>query len=487
VKSTRHARARAGQQCVAMPPALPAAMQRIRELETLVAQLREVNLQLTGNKLKMTHLAHHDFLTNLPNRLQFLDRLAHAIALAARSPRKLAVLFLDLDRFKTINDSLGHAVGDLVLQSVSQRLSACVRNADTVSRQGGDEFVLLLTQIEHHEDAAGVAAKILAALAPPHAIGERTLYIGASVGISMYPCDGTDADLLIRHADTAMYFAKQHGRNQYQFFRASMSQHALERQFIESNLRRALDLQQFILHYQPKIDLVSGAVSGVEALIRWQHPERGLVGPDSFIEIAEQCGLILRIDDWVLTQACRQARCWHDAGYCFGRIAVNLSATEFHRGDLLERVRNALLRSRLPPHLLELDLTEGVFVDDAGSVITLLQQLRELGVQLTIDDFGTGYSSLSYLRRLPVDVLKIDQSFLRNVTSDPDAATILKAVIDIGLGLQQQVIAEGVETEEQFRYLQRNNCRDGQGYFFSRPVPAEAFTRLLAQHDTAPT
>ena len=326
-----------------LPQALRADMaSRIRELELFVEQLREVNENLVTAKLKMSHLAHHDFLTNLPNRIQMRERLTQAIALAHRNARRLAVIFLDLDRFKSINDSLGHSVGDQLLQSVSRRLSLCVRTSDTVSRQGGDEFVILLSQIEQEEDAARIARKILSALSASHVIGGRTLYIGCSIGISVYPADGLDAEMLIQQADTAMYFAKQHGRNQYQFFRDEMNRHAVERQFIESNLRRALGLNQFILHYQPKVDLVSGAISGVEALVRWQHPERGLVAPEQFISIAEDCGLIVAIDNWVLSEACYQARRWCDAGHVFGRIAVNLSPMEFHRGDLLQRVLAAL-------------------------------------------------------------------------------------------------------------------------------------------------
>ena len=466
-------------QCL-LPSVLRAnTVNRIRELELFVEQLREVNENLVTAKLKMSHLAHHDFLTNLPNRIQMLERLTQSIALAQRNDRRLAVIFLDLDRFKTINDSLGHSVGDQLLQSVSRRLSQCVRTSDTVSRQGGDEFVILLSQIEHEEDAARIARKILAALAAPHVIGGRTLYIGCSIGISIYPADGLDAETLIQQADTAMYFAKQHGRNQYQFFRDEMNRHAVERQFIESNLRRALGLNQFILHYQPKVDLASGAISGVEALVRWQHPERGLVPPEQFISVAEDCGLIVAIDDWVMAEACCQARCWRDAGYVFGRIAVNLSPMEFRRSDLLERVRIALDTARLDARYLELELTEGVFLKDTTATIALLQELRGSGVHLAIDDFGTGYSSLSYLQRLPIDVLKIDQSFLRDITTDTHAATILRAVIDIGLGLQQRVIAEGVETEEQYRYLQHHHCREGQGFYFSQPVTAEKLTLLL--------
>lgn len=452
---------------------------RVAELEVLVGQLREVNKNLLVAKLEMSHFAYHDFLTGLPNRIQLLDRLTLAIALAQRNERRLAVLFLDLDRFKSVNDSLGHSVGDQLLQSVAQRLALCVRNSDTVSRQGGDEFVILLAEIEHEGDAAKIARKIQSALSAPHCIDGTTLYVGCSIGISVYPTDGLDADILIRHADTAMYHAKQQGRNQYQFYRVKMNRHAVERQFIENNLRQALERGQFVLHYQPKVELDSGRICGVEALIRWQHPERGLLPPDDFIPIAEDCGLIVEIDDWVLTQACRQARSWQSSGLDFGRVAVNLSPSEFHNDNLVGRLRAALGATGLDPDRLELELTERVFLRDAEATMEMLEDVRSIGVQLAIDDFGTGYSSLSYLRRLPVDLLKIDQSFLKDIDNDAHAATILKAVIDIGIGLRKRVTAEGVETEEQFRYLQRHRCREGQGYYFSMPLTAAAIEPLL--------
>lgn len=470
------------------PAAVPAtdADQRIRELELLVSQLQEANQKLVAAKLKVSHLAHHDFLTNLPNRSQLLERLTNAMAIANRNGHRLAIIFMDLDRFKTINDSLGHSIGDRMLQSVSQRLRQSVRTSDTVCRQGGDEFVILLSRIEHDEDAAKIARKILSALAAPHRVGETALYVGCSMGISVYPADGEKADTLIRHADTAMYVAKQQGRNQFQFFRHEMNRHALERQFIENNLRRALEVGQFVLHYQPKIDLVDRRVSGIEALIRWRHPERGLVTPEQFISVAEDCGLIVAIDDWVLLQACRQARCWLDAGLSFGRIAVNLSPVEFHRGDILARIRRVLEKTGLEARHLEIELTEGVFLKDNAATIAMLHQLRTLGLQIAIDDFGTGYSSLGYLRRLPVDVLKIDQSFLHDISSDPGAAPILKAIIDIGVALRQQVIAEGVETEQQYQYLRQNRCLHGQGFFFSCPLDAESISSLLQTHADRP-
>jgi len=363
---------------------------------------------------KMAHLAQHDFLTDLPNRVLFSDRVANAIALARRHGKQRAVLFLDLDRFKHINDSLGHGVGDKLLQSVAQRLVACLRGSDTVSRQGGDEFVVLLSEIEHAQDAALSAEKMLLALAAPHTIAEKELHITASIGISIYPDDGQDAETLIRCADAAMYHAKDKGRNNYQFFTEDMNVRAVERQFLENSLRRALKRREFVLYYQPKIDLESGAVTGVEALIRWRHPELGLIPPAMFVPIAEDCGLIVPIGRWVLHEACRQIQAWIDAGLPSMSVAVNISAVEFQSKDFLEGVRAILKETRLNPRYLELELTESVLMQNAESTAAALIALKALGVRLAIDDFGTGYSSLSYLRQFPIDTLKIDQSFVRD-------------------------------------------------------------------------
>ena len=427
----------------------------------------------------MAHLAHHDFLTDLPNRMLLSDRVANAIALARRHGKQCAVLFLDLDRFKHINDSLGHPIGDQLLQSVAQRLVACVRGSDTVSRQGGDEFVVLLSEIEHAEDAALSAEKILLALAAPHSIAENELHITASIGISIYPEDGQDAETLIRCADTAMYHAKDKGRNNYQFFTEDMNVRAVERQFLEGSLRRALERQEFVLHYQPKINLQTGAITGVEALIRWRHPERGLIPPAQFVPIAEDCGLIVPIGRWVLREACRQAQAWIDAGLPPMPVAVNISALEFQSKDFLDGVRAILKETRLNPRYLELELTESVLMQDAESTAPALIALKAIGVRLAIDDFGTGYSSLSYLRQFPIDTLKIDQSFVREITAGSLDDTIVSAMISMGRTLKQRVVAEGVETAEQFAFLRRQHCDEGQGYHFSRPVSAEEFVTLL--------
>ena len=428
---------------------------------------------------KMAHLAQHDFLTDLPNRMLFSDRVANAIALARRHGKQRAVLFLDLDRFKHINDSLGHAIGDKLLQSVAQRLVACVRGSDTVSRQGGDEFVVLLSEIERAEDAALSAEKMLLALATPHRIGERELHITASIGISIYPDDGKDAETLIKCADTAMYHAKDKGRNNYQFFTEDLNVRAVERHFLEGSLRRALKRREFVLHYQPKFDLESGQIVGVEALIRWRHPERGLIPPAMFVPVAEDCGLILAIGRWVLHEACRQVQAWIDAGVPPIPVAVNISAVEFQNKAFLEGVRTILKETRLSPRHLELELTESVLMQNVEVTAPALIALKALGVRLAVDDFGTGYSSLSYLRQFPIDTLKIDQSFVREIAAGSLDDTIVSAVISMGKTLNQKVVAEGVETKEQLAVLRRLHCGEGQGFHLGPPVTPEEFVTLL--------
>jgi diguanylate cyclase (GGDEF)-like protein len=417
----------------------------------------------------------------LPNRLLLSDRISQAISLARRQRRPLAVLFLDLDRFKTINDSLGHAAGDSLLQSVSKRLLASIRRSDTVSRQGGDEFVILLSEITHPEDAATSARQILQSLSAPHSIGGQDLHVLGSIGISLYPEDGEDAETLIKSADTAMYHAKENGRNTFQFFKQEMNLKAVDRQLLESSLNRALEREEFLLHYQPKVNLKSGAITGAEALLRWQHPERGLTFPDHFVPIAEECGLIVQIGRWVLRESCRQAREWQDAGLPCKRVSVNVSAVEFRDKGFVEGVRAILAETGLEPCYLDLELTEGVLMDDVESTASVLQALKAMGVHLAVDDFGTGYSSLSYLRQFPIDVLKIDQSFIQQISADPYDSAIVSAIIDMGKNLNQRVIAEGVETHEQLAFLQARRCEEGQGYLFSRPVAATQFAQLLQQ------
>ncbi|MGH9690485.1 MAG: putative bifunctional diguanylate cyclase/phosphodiesterase [Candidatus Acidiferrales bacterium] len=429
--------------------------------------------------VQMSELAQHDFLTGLPNRAYLNDRIAQAITAAHRHNSKFAVLFLDLDHFKHINDSLGHPIGDTLLQSVSKRLVSCVRASDTVSRQGGDEFVVLLSEVAHAKNAALCAQKLLTMLKAPNFIGHHGLEISASIGISIYPDDGMDPETLIKTADTAMYQAKEHGRNNYKFFEQQMAIRAVERQSIEEDLRGALERQEFVLQYQPKIDLQTGTITGAEALIRWLHPRRGLVSPVMFVPVAEDSGLILPIGMWVRREACKQARAWQNAGLPALPIAVNISVVEFRDQNFLESIRAILKETRLDPGCLELELTESVLMQHAEATTSVLQQLKAMGVQLAVDDFGTGYSSLSYLRRFPIDALKIDRSFVNEITSNPDDATIVSAVISMGRSLKQRVIAEGVETREQLAFLQNQQCAEGQGYYFSQPVFPQEFAKLL--------
>jgi diguanylate cyclase (GGDEF)-like protein/PAS domain S-box-containing protein len=428
---------------------------------------------------QMAHSAQHDFLTGLPNRMLLNDRISQAIALGRRHGKQLAVLFLDLDGFKHINDSLGHPVGDRLLQSVAQRLVACVRGADTVSRQGGDEFVVLLSELEHSEDAAAMAVRMLQAVAQMHALGDHDLHVTTSIGVSIYPDDGADAETLIKNADTAMYQAKENGRQGFQFFEPAMNVRAVERLSIEGSLRRALIQQEFGLHYQPKVDLRTGAITGAEALLRWNHPQRGPIPPAQFIPVAEDCGLIVPIGQWVLRKACEQARCWVDAGLPLAGIAVNISAMEFRDAGFSDGVFRVLAQTGLDPALLELELTESVLMKNALPAASVLDTLRASGVRVAIDDFGTGFSSLSYLCKLPIDALKVDQSFVHAIASSAAEATIVTAVIGMARSLRLRVVAEGVETAEQLAFLRLHGCDEAQGDYLSRPMPAAQFAALL--------
>jgi diguanylate cyclase (GGDEF)-like protein/PAS domain S-box-containing protein len=429
--------------------------------------------------LEMTHSAQHDFLTGMPNRMLLNDRVNQAIAWAQRHAKKVAVLFLDLDGFKHINDSLGHATGDKLLQSVAKRLVECVRGSDTVSRQGGDEFVVLLTEVGLSEDAAITARRMLQTVAQAHSVDQHDLHVTTSIGVSVFPDDGQDAETLIKNADTAMYQAKENGRQSYQFFKPAMNVRAVERQSIEESLRRALEREEFLVQYQPKVNLKTLEITGAEALIRWKHPVRGMVPPSDFIPIAEDCGLIVPIGNWVLREACKQARTWMDAGLPLATMAVNISAMEFRDEDFLDGVFRILRETGLDPAALELELTESVLMKRAESTQSILKILRGSGIQLAVDDFGTGYSSLSYLRKFPIDALKIDQSFIRQITTAPDETTIVTAVISMGRSLKLRVVAEGVETMEELTFLQAHQCEEAQGYYFSRPVLPERFAQLL--------
>ncbi|QSA96144.1 EAL domain-containing protein [Methylococcus sp. EFPC2] len=435
--------------------------------------------QLKQSQAQLEHLAHHDPLTQLPNRLLLTARMEHALERAERSRDSIAVLFLDLDRFKHINDSLGHNAGDFLLAQVSERLQAAVRREDTVARLGGDEFTVIMEELKHEEDAALLADKLIQTLSHPFWFEGRELFIGVSIGISIFPRDGVQVAQLLRNADAAMYHAKEEGRNTYRFYAEELTARAFEHVVLESQLRRAIEQDELTLHYQPQIDLRSGRLEGLEALVRWNHPEQGLVGPGRFIRIAEETGLIVPLGEWVLHAACSQGRAWLDEGLDFGYISVNVAGRQIQRGDLVAVVQKALADSGLPSPCLELEITESFVMKEAEQAIHLLHGIRALGVRLAIDDFGTGYSSLAYLRRLPFDKLKIDQSFVRDLAHDENDAAIARAIVALGHSLQFSVIAEGVETEAQRTRLLQDGCDQAQGYLFGRPVSALEIGHLL--------
>jgi diguanylate cyclase (GGDEF)-like protein/PAS domain S-box-containing protein len=448
--------------------------------------IRDISVRKNA-EAQITHSAQHDSLTGLPNRVLLNDRIGQAIASAARYSRQIAVLCLDLDGFKHLNNSLGRSIGDRLLQSVAKRLQGCVRTSDTVSRLGGDEFVVLLSEAEQWEDAAFIAGRMLESVAQAYSIDGHDLHVTASIGVSLFSEDGPDAETLIKNADNAMYQAKQNGHQSYQFFKPEMNVRAVERQSLEEGLRRALERQEFLLHYQPKISLRTGAITGAEALIRWRHPTRGLVSPAEFIPVAEECGLIGPIGDWVLHEASTQARAWVHAGLPVATMAVNVSAMQLRDGNFLEGVFAVLKDTGLDGRSLDLELTESVLMNHAESTASILRALREAGIRVTIDDFGTGYSSLSYLRRFPIDAIKIDRSFVSQIAGAGDDAAIVTAVIEMARSLKLRVIAEGVETQEQLVFLRTHRCDEAQGYYFSRPVLPEKFAELLEAEKRART
>ncbi len=451
---------------------------------------------------RVRHLAHYDELTGLPNRSMFNQRLTHALARARRNDKSLAVLFIDLDRFKNINDTLGHEAGDRVLREVAQRLRGCLRESDTVARLGGDEFVVLIEELSQPMQVAAVAQKILAAVAIPFVasvarkiltavaipfiLDAREYHITASVGISTYPADSEDMQSLLKNADISMYRAKEQGKNNYQFYSAQMNVHTLERLALESSLRRALERNEFLLHYQPKVDIGSGRITGMEALVRWQQPGKELIPPAQFIPLAEETGLIVPIGEWVLKTACARNKSWQDQGLPPLRMAVNLSARQFAHEKLLQDVARVLNETGLDPAALEFEITESMVMHNPEHAVKLLNELKALGIHLSIDDFGTGYSSLSYLKRFPIDSVKIDRSFIRDIPGDADDAAITQAIIAMAHSLRLTVIAEGVETEEQLRFLRDHGCDEMQGYYFSKPLPESEFLRLL-QDSAAPS
>jgi diguanylate cyclase (GGDEF)-like protein/PAS domain S-box-containing protein len=424
-------------------------------------------------------MAYYDMLTELPNRELFNNRLTHAIAHAQRCHELLAVLFLDLDRFKTINDTLGHSVGDRLLQGVAERLKACVRCDDTIARWGGDEFTLLLTQIGTAEQAAKLAQRILDVFHAPIEFDGRSLHVTCSLGIALYPHDGADAHTLLKNADTALYRVKEQGRNNYQLYTPAMNAEAVERLVLENRLRYALESGEFVLYYQPQIQVSTGRIRAMEALLRWNHPDWGLVPPASFIPIAEESGLITAIGEWALHAACAQNKAWQEAGLPAVRVAVNLSARQFQQANLVDRIAQILEETGLDPCFLELEITEGVVMSNVDQAITVLHQLRAMGIQLSMDDFGIGYSSMNYLRKFPLHALKIDRSFVLELTTNRNDAAIVKAMLALGHSLNLRVIAEGVETVAHQHLLQSMGCDEMQGYCFARPVPPDHASQRL--------
>jgi diguanylate cyclase (GGDEF)-like protein/PAS domain S-box-containing protein len=432
-----------------------------------------------GAEFEFHQLAYYDILTSLPNRSLLNDRLSQALAQAGRDGRFVAVLFLDLDRFKSVNDTLGHAAGDQLLMIIAGRLLDCMRESDTVARLGGDEFVVVLNAIEHEDDIVTVAEKILSVLSEPVQLEKQEIFPTASIGISLFPNDGNDVNGLLKNADMAMYQAKDQGRNNYQFYSQEMNVKALEHLMLETSLRRALERDEFFLVYQPQMNLQSGQLVGVEVLLRWNHPDLGVLMPSRFISMAEETGLILSIGEWVLRTACRQNRIWLDEGLGPLRIAVNLSGRQFKQKGLIATVAEVLEESGLPPDALELELTESIIMEKAEETISILLKLKEMGINLAVDDFGTGYSSLSYLKHFPIDRVKIDRSFVRDISTNSDDAAIVEAIIFMAHSLNLQVTAEGVEEHVQLMYLAERKCDEIQGYLLSQSLPVDEFTRFL--------
>jgi diguanylate cyclase (GGDEF)-like protein len=427
----------------------------------------------------LRHQASHDRLTGLPNRMLFEERLSLTLATTQRYGEMLAVVFLDLDGFKTINDTLGHAIGDQLLQNIAQRLRGCLRSEDILARWGGDEFTLLLSPIGSAEDVAKIATQVLETINAPLQFQGEELHIKASLGIALAPYDGEDSETLLKNADAAMYRAKQQGRNKYQLYTPAIGTKAQERLVLENNLYKALERQEFHLHYQPQVDLQTGEIVGMEALIRWQSPTLGFISPGAFIPIAEEMGLISAIGEWVLWTACAQNRAWQSLGLAPVRMAVNLSARQFQQKNLVEIIAQVLESTQLEPRYLELEITESIAMQDISSTISVLRTLRSMGIQIAIDDFGTGYSSLSSLKHFPLDKLKIDQSFVRDLVKDSYDAAITKALVALGHGLKLAVVAEGVETQEQLAFLRSIQCDGMQGYLLSRPLPTQEATNLF--------
>ncbi len=450
-----------------------------RHVESVEQVIEDRTRGLEAANRQLRHLATHDSLTGLPNRILLEDRLSQAIAHATRDDHTFAVAVFDLDRFKVINDSFGHGIGDELLKEVARRLQGIARGIDTVVRLGGDEFVMIIDHLSVPADAQVVAQRAIAALQKPLHIGEKEISSSASVGIALFPQDGNSVEALMAHADAAMYFVKQHGRNNVQYFEAGMDAATQERGRLEHDLQQALELGQFELYYQPKVDAQTSAVNGAEALIRWRHPVRGLVPPTTFIPLAEEAGLMEPIGNWVIEEACRQASAWQKEGLAPTRVAVNLTAHQFRSGHLLGTIRNALKQARLDPSFLEVEVSESSLMSDPEESVNILKQLSQMGVMVSVDDFGTGYSSMSYLQRFPIDKLKIDRAFINEVNSSTDATSIVSAIVSLGHTLKLKVIAEGVETPEQLEFLQRLGCDQYQGYHYSAAMPAAEFAEFI--------
>ncbi|HIJ84973.1 MAG TPA: EAL domain-containing protein, partial [Magnetococcales bacterium] len=433
---------------------------------------------------RLQQLAFFDALTGLPNRMLFRDRLLHEFAAARRFDQSVAVFFIDLDRFKNVNDTLGHAAGDMLLVEVARRLTQCVRASDTVARLGGDEFTVILTGLKSSGEAEPIARKIITVLQDPVVLNEHKAHIGASVGISIFPTDGDTFDTITKYADVAMYHAKESGRGNFKFFEEQMNAHSVKRAALEHDLRLALDADEFILHYQPKMSIATGKIVGMESLVRWRRSDGSMVSPAEFIPLAEESGLIVPMGEKILQMACHFNKKRQDSGGVPLRVAVNLSARQFQQKNLLEMVKKQLLENDLDPQWLELEVTESMMMQDEKQAVATLKQLRDIGISVSMDDFGTGYSSLSYLKRLPIQALKIDQSFVRELTENSDDAAIVLAIVSMAKSLKLHVVAEGVETKEQAEFLERIECDELQGYYFSRPLAEEAFIQFVSTHTT---
>lgn len=462
-----------------------AAVRRALEQRALLQEKRlyETNLEelVRQRTAQVERLAYYDTLTGLPNRVLFADRFDQALTTAQRNQQMVGALLVSVDRFKKINDTLGHAIGDLLLKEVGERLQSCLKKGETVARFEGEEFALLLTQIETTDDLVDTGQIIDEALKPSFLLAGHEVYLTASIGISLFPYDGDDSATILQNAGAALYRAKTQGGNNYQFYTADMNSRALKRLAMETSLRRAIENNEFVLYYQPQIDFNSGEIVGAEALIRWQHPDLGLVPPLEFIPLAEDTGLIVAIGAWVMREACAQTEAWRKGGFADLRIAVNVSARQFQQKSFYESVVRVLDETGVRSDCLELELTETSVMENAESAVALLTDIRRLGVKIAIDDFGTGYSSLSYLKRLPIDILKLDRSFVNGATSDPDDAALVMAIITLAHNLRLKVIAEGVETEEHLRFLRLLRCDGGQGYLFGKPMPADLFCSFISE------